>query len=122
VIASLAGCAASWGCLGVPEVTFVADDAAAQQDVTMTGTDAAADGADAGAAPESGAGDAPAAGCPDATPPGATQCCGTAACKGAPPACSSECTNCSNNCPGRACCLDKHGNYTGCAATPQACP
>jgi hypothetical protein len=128
VLASLAGFAAASGCAAVPEVTFVEADAAAppdvaQQDVAMTSSDAPADAPEAGApAMEAAVSDAAAAGCPDATPSGATQCCGTSACKGTPPACNSECTNCSNNCPGQACCLDKHGNYTGCAPTPQACP
>jgi hypothetical protein len=29
---------------------------------------------------------------------------------------------CENDCAGQTCCLDKHGNYQGCAASPSACP
>jgi len=133
-------------CLGVPDVTFVPEDAASTadavpQDGTTTEHDEAPDAADAptpegttapadAATPsdtgagvgDSGMADTSTAGCPGTVPPGASVCCDSVPCKGSADACSSECTNCSNNCSGSACCLDKHGNYQGCAPTPTACP
>lgn len=125
------------GCASVPDVTFESDaasdsrvDASGRPDDAAVESDVA-DGSsgpgDAGAADADAAGDvgtdgAPDASCPVGIPAGAAWCCGPVPCRGTASACQSECTNCENDCPGQTCCLDKHGNYQGCAATPGACP
>ena len=120
------------GCLAVPDVRFGPDAAA---DAGVDGAAESSSPLDAGAdhtattpdAPtDSGAFDATDADlssntCPQAVPDGAAVCCGSAPCKGPAAACQSECTNCENNCRKQTCCLDKHGNYHGCAANPGAC-
>lgn len=135
------------GCLDVPQVTFVAADAAddARSDATGVPDDgpAASDASDASMGAQDGTGDVAVADadadataiadtgpddasdggmCPGSIPPGAAWCCGSVPCKGTAAACQAECTNCENNCSGQSCCLDKNGNYHGCAATPAACP
>ncbi|HEX8794580.1 MAG TPA: hypothetical protein VF765_26725, partial [Polyangiaceae bacterium] len=120
------------GCLDVPQVSFgpdatadaPSDETSAPDDAPAEAQDGAADAAPADAkadAQPDGASDAGT--CPDALSPGAAWCCASVPCKGpTAAACQSECTNCENDCPGQTCCLDKHGNYQGCAATPAACP
>jgi hypothetical protein len=105
------------GCLGVPNVTFGPD---AAPDV---GAEGAKDSSDSGAPADATNSDgSDSATCPQGIPDGASICCGPVPCKGAEASCQSECTNCENDCPGQTCCLDKHGNYQGCAASPSACP
>lgn len=123
-------------CLDVPQVSFApdasidvhadADGFPADAPDTSNAADSptgAPDGVDdvaiADAGPD-GASDGGA--CPGAVPPGASWCCGPVPCRGAAASCQAECTNCENDCPGQTCCLDKHGNYQGCAANAGACP
>jgi len=120
------------GC-GVPNVTFgpdaatdVAVDVATQSSPGLDATDHAAPTSDAAVdsgapleATDAGSSDAT---CPNGVPDGASICCGPVPCKGSASACQGECTNCENDCAGQTCCLDKHGNYAGCAASPSSCP
>ncbi|HTQ46606.1 MAG TPA: hypothetical protein VMI75_27825 [Polyangiaceae bacterium] len=127
------------GCLGVPDVTFGSDAQADRGVDTATesspgldgaehdaaGFDAPADASapsDAGAPSDAFVVDGAAATCPQGVPAGASVCCGSVPCKGSASACQNECTNCENDCAGQTCCLDKNGNYKGCAANPGACP
>lgn len=124
--------AALGACLTVPDVKFEPDASSSADGGRDVG--ALEDGSvDASSAPEGGAGDtatAPdsadagdsGATCPAGPPPGASICCGPVPCRGDAGACSSECTNCENNCPDEVCCLDKHGNFQGCAKALGACP
>jgi hypothetical protein len=132
--ADLAGCS-------VPDVAFVGNDAASAADAAQvprdgtttgdelpelgdgqTGADAVGAPADAGAPGDAVTTDGAGGGCPDALPSGAAVCCDSVPCKGTVHACTSACVNCSNDCAGLACCLDKNGNFQGCAATAETCP
>lgn len=118
------------GCLGVPEVHFDSDGGL---DATPDHSDDVAP-SDVGAEAPTGAEGSPGtdatsddggsheASCPASLPPGAAACCDTVPCRGSDAACQGECTNCKNDCPGQTCCLDKHGNFQGCAKDPNACP
>jgi hypothetical protein len=121
------------GCVSVPTVTFGPDgapadsgsDGATESSSALDAADHTAPTSDAPA--DSGAFDATATDgssttCPQGVPDGASICCGPVPCKGPAAACQSQCTNCENNCPAKTCCLDKHGNFTGCAASPSICP
>jgi hypothetical protein len=118
------------GCLDVPHVSFAQDasaDARATYDAAADASTGAGDGAadvTAADAPADAAPDDASDGgtCPGSLPPGAAWCCGSVPCKGTAAKCQAECTNCQNDCPGQTCCLDKNGNYHGCAANPGACP
>jgi len=127
----LAACLAT-GC-GVPNVAFVTDaatdvgvDVATESSPGLDAADHAApmfDAAtDSGAPVDATDAGSPDATCPDGVPAGASICCGSVPCKGSASSCQGECTNCENDCPGQTCCLDKHGNYAGCATNPSACP
>lgn len=123
-------------CLSVPDVKFEPDASSASSFSSDGGREVGAldeGSVEASSAPEGGADDAAAAPdsadagdsgatCPAGPPPGASICCGPVPCRGDAGACTSECTNCENNCADEVCCLDKHGNFQGCAKAPAACP
>lgn len=117
------------GCLDVPQVSFAVDAssdvavASDASDASLEASDGASDVTSADVTADTASDDASDAGtCPGNIPTGAAWCCGSVPCKGTAAACQAECTNCENDCPGQTCCLDKHGNYQGCAANPGACP
>lgn len=112
------------GCLGVPDVHFESDggpDATSDRSDDVAPSDAGVE-VSTGTDATSDDGGSPEASCPASPPPGAAACCDAVPCRGSDAACQGECTNCKNDCPGQTCCLDKHGNFQGCAKNPNACP
>ena len=109
------------GC-GVPNVTFGPDAATDAAVDVATESSPGLDATDHAVLTSDAAADSGDATCPQGVPQGASVCCGSVPCKGPASACQGECTNCENDCPGQTCCLDKHGNYQGCASSPSACP